>query len=42
MRKTCILLGFVLALAGSLSAQYKAGYYDKMDGKKKEALKQAA
>lgn len=42
MKKVYILLTLVVALALGADAQYKAGYYNKMDGKKREALKQAA
>ena len=42
MRKRYLFVVLALVLANSLSAQYKQGYYSKMDGKKKEALKQAA
>lgn len=44
MRRLYIVCAFLIALTFSLTAeaQYKAGYYSKMDGKKKEALKQAA
>lgn len=37
-----MLCALMLAGAVALQAQYKQGYYDKMDGLKKEALKKAA
>ena len=42
MRKVYILLSLVVALAFSADADFKKGYYDLMDGKKKETLKTAA
>lgn len=42
MKKILLLSFFALGLACSVNAGYKAGYYDKMDGKKRDALKTAA
>ena len=42
MRKVYILLSLVVALAFCADADFKDGYYNLMDGKKKETLKAAA
>lgn len=42
MKKYYLFLLLSLCLAGSASAEYKAGYYDRMDGKRAAALKAAA
>lgn len=42
MKKYYLFLLLSLCLAGSASAEYKAGYYDRMDGKSAAALKAAA
>lgn len=41
MKKSLILLSLVIFVSAA-HADYKAGYYDAMDGQKKEALKRAA
>ncbi len=42
MKKLYAIILMVGLLVSGADAQYKAGYYSKMDGKKREALKQAA
>ena len=42
MKKLYLVLAFLVAMAFSASAGFTAGYYNRMDGKKKEALKAAA
>ena len=42
MKKLYLVLAFLVAMAFSASAGFTEGYYNRMDGKKKEALKAAA
>lgn len=43
MKKGCLLFLLLAAVSAlSVSSQYRAGYYDKMEGKSKEQLKKAA